>query len=119
MSTLTRRTGMAAEEQAAELLRQAGFEILTRNYRCRMGELDIVARRRGLLVIAEVRHRSRRDFGDAADSITAAKRRRLQLAARHLLARRPELSRLAGRFDAVLLGAPGAPIEWIEDAFRA
>jgi putative endonuclease len=111
--------GREAEARAVQLLQQAGFTVLARNYRCRMGELDIVAQRSQLLVIAEVRLRSRVQFGGAAASITAAKRARIVRTTRYLLRRQPALAGLAVRFDALLLGAPGGPIEWIEAAFEA
>jgi putative endonuclease len=111
--------GREAEARAAQLLQQSGFTIVARNFRCRMGELDIVARRSQLLVIAEVRLRSRAQFGGAAHSITAAKRARIVRATRFLLYVRPGLAELSLRFDALLLGAPDGPIQWIEAAFEA
>ena len=108
--------GAAAEERAAQRLRSAGFTLIARNYRCRAGELDIVARRGALLVIAEVRLRSSALFGGAAASVTAAKRRRIVMAARHLLARQPQLAALAVRFD-VLTCDGGDELDWIEGAF--
>ena len=115
----TRQLGRTAEERAVALLEQAGFVVLARNYRCRAGELDVVARRGRLLVIAEVRLRSRADFGGPAASITRAKRARIVRATRHLLRCRPALAGLALRFDALLLRAADGPIEWIEAAFDA
>lgn len=112
--TERQRRGAAAEECAARRLIEAGFVIVARNYRCRAGELDIVARRGRLLVIAEVRLRASSAFGGAACSITAAKRRRLWIAARHLLARRPALADLSIRFDALLASSPDGPLEWLE-----
>jgi putative endonuclease len=109
--------GLAAEERATQYLRQAGFDILLRNFRCRLGELDIVARRGALLVIAEVRLRTRSDFGGAADSITAGKRRRIVQATRYLLVRQPALRRLQIRFDTLLLDTQEGDIDWIDDAF--
>ena len=111
------RLGSAAEERAARLLQLAGYDILARNFRCRMGELDIVARRGTLLVIAEVRLRRSSRFGGAGASITAAKRARIVRAARFLLARQPRLATLAVRFDTLLLASCAGPIEWIEGAF--
>jgi len=113
------RLGSEAEQRSMLLLRQAGYDILARNFRCRMGELDIVARRGRLLVIAEVRLRSSAQFGGAAASITAAKRARIVRAARYLLMRQPHLARLTVRFDTLLLSASAGPIEWIEGAFQA
>jgi putative endonuclease len=111
--------GCEAEARAAQLLSQAGFVVLARNYRCRLGELDIIARRAQLLVIAEVRLRSHREFGGAAASISAAKRARILRTTRYLLRVQPSLARLAVRFDVLLLSAPDGPIEWIPGAFEA
>ncbi|MFI4869589.1 MAG: YraN family protein [Steroidobacterales bacterium] len=113
------RLGSAAEERAAQRLRAAGCVILARNFRCRIGELDIVARRGQLLIIAEVRLRSSARFGGAAASISAAKRARIVRATRYLLLREPRLADLAVRFDTLLLSTSAGPIEWIEDAFQA
>jgi putative endonuclease len=111
------RLGTQTEELAARTLQQAGFAILERNYRCRSGEIDLVARRGNLLVIAEVRLRSGTTFGGAAASITAAKRRRIVRATRYLLLCRPRLNALTVRFDALLAACAAGPIEWIEAAF--
>jgi putative endonuclease len=113
------RLGQDAERRAAELLQRAGFTLLARNVRCRAGELDLIAQRGQLLVIAEVRLRSRTEFGGAAGSITPAKRARIVRAARYLLRCQPALAALAVRFDVLLLNAPDGTIEWIESAFEA
>jgi putative endonuclease len=110
--------GSAAEERAAQLLRLAGYDILARNFRCRMGELDIVARRGPLLIIVEVRLRSSQRFGGAAASVTYSKRVRILRATRYLLTCQPLLATLIVRFDTLLLSGPEGPIEWIEDAFN-
>ncbi len=106
--------GRAAEALAADHLARHGLKVLARNYRCRGGEIDLVCRDGTTLVFVEVRLRTSRDFGGAAESITAAKQRRIALAARHYLAGKPWP---ACRFDAVLLD--GAHIEWIRNAFQA
>src|SRR5439155_10913917 len=67
-------SGRRAEELAADFLRSQGFEILERNYRRRLGELDIIAERAGVLVIAELRTRSSTAFGGAAASVDRRKR---------------------------------------------
>ena len=111
------RAGARAEELCAELLRGAGLRVLARNWRCRHGEIDLVAEERGTLVFAEVRYRSSAGFGGAAESVTAAKRARLVAAARLYLSRRPEA---ACRFDVLLLDALEASrIQWIRNAFVA
>lgn len=104
--------GAAAEGLAARFLAARGLVIVQRNYRCRGGEIDLIVRDGETLVFVEVRLRRNRAFGTAAESITAAKRRRLRFAARHYLAR---LGREPPcRFDAVLLDALETEnIEWL------
>lgn len=105
--------GSEAEAQAADYLMRHGLIILARNYRCRGGEIDLVCRDGATLVFVEVRLRTNRGYGGAAESITAAKQRRVVLAARHYLAGKPQP---VCRFDAVLLD--GANIDWIRNAFE-
>ena len=81
------RAGTRAEDRCAEALRGAGLRILERNWRCRHGEIDLVAEERGVLVFVEVRMRRAFAFGGAGESVTAAKRARLLAAARLYLAR--------------------------------
>jgi putative endonuclease len=114
-----RQIGQHAEERAAQFLREAGLVLLHRNYLCRRGELDIVARDGPTLAVIEVRLRASAQFGGAAASITRSKQRRIIFATRHMLARYPSLQRLAVRFDALLLSADDGPIEWIKGAFDA
>jgi putative endonuclease len=109
--------GVRAEELCAELLQRAGLRVLARNWRCRHGEIDLVAEEKGTLVFAEVRYRKDARFGGAAESVTAAKRARLVAAARFYLLRRPEA---VCRFDVLLLDALEAGrIQWIRNAFVA
>jgi len=109
------RAGARAEDLCADLLRRAGLRILARNWRCRHGEIDLVADDGGTLVFAEVRLRRNDRFGGAAESVTRAKRARLLAAARLYLAGRKEPN---CRFDVLLLdGAEQPSIEWIRDAF--
>lgn len=107
--------GQRAEELCADLLRQAGLRILARNWRCRMGEIDLVAEENGTLVFAEVRLRRDARYGGAAESVTAAKRARLVAAARLYLAGR---AAAPCRFDVLLLDSlEAARVHWIRDAF--
>jgi putative endonuclease len=108
-------SGARAEDICAALMRGAGLRILARNWRCRVGEIDLVAADGDTLVFAEVRLRRGAAFGGAAESITAGKRARLVAAARHYLAGRPPV---ACRFDVLLLDALSpACVRWIRDAF--
>jgi putative endonuclease len=104
--------GAAAESLAARFLAEQGLAIVAWNYRCRGGEIDIIACDGRTVVFVEVRMRRSHAFGGAAESISATKRRRLRLAAEHYLARLP--SEPACRFDAVLLDALAVErMEWL------
>jgi putative endonuclease len=117
VATDQQRSGNAAEQRAAEHLEKSGFEILARNFRCRLGELDIVARRGRLLIVAEVRLRTDSRFGGAAASITRTKQNRVVRATRYLMASNPRFATMKVRFDTLLLDATDGAIEWIEAAF--
>lgn len=107
--------GQRAEDLCADLLRRAGLRILARNWRCRLGEIDLVAEEGGTLVFAEVRLRRDARYGGAAESVTAAKRARLVAAARLYLAGR---GAAACRFDVLLLdGLVPSRVQWIRNAF--
>jgi putative endonuclease len=88
--------------------------LAARNFPLRGGEIDLICRVGRTLVFVAVGLRSRGDFGGAAASITATKRRRIILAARHYLAGRADCD---CRFDCVLID--GGQIEWLRDAFAA
>jgi putative endonuclease len=88
--------------------------LVERNWRCRLGEIDLIAEDRGVLVFAEVRMRRAFAFGGAGESVTAAKRARLMAAAGLYLSRRGEVQ---CRFDVFLVDGPAGDIKWIRDAF--
>lgn len=114
--TAAQSAGGEAEEAAARFLAAKGLRILARNYRTRFGEIDLVASEGASLVFVEVRLRSSARFGGAAASVDWRKRRRLESAARHFLAR---LGREpACRFDVVTCEAEGVT-EWLRGAFEA
>jgi len=114
--------GVRAEALAAAHLERRGLGLIARNFRCPLGELDLVARDGATLVIVEVRQRSRADFGGALGSITSAKRRRLVRAAQRFLQLHPIWRSRPVRFDVIAVhGAPGGScrVEWIKGAFSA
>ena len=108
------RGGAEAEDLALEFLLRQGLKLKTRNYTCRLGEIDLVLEEGKTLVFVEVRQRRSQAFGGAAESITARKRQRLLATARHYLAAQRSLP--ACRFDAVLVDGAGE-VQWIRDAF--
>lgn len=112
------RDGRWAEAQAARFLATRGLRLLRRNFRCRLGEIDLIMRDADALVFVEVRLRRGSDFGDGFDSITRAKRRRLVSAARWYLASR-RAEHMPCRFDVVSVSKRNyrAQIEWMPNAF--
>lgn len=110
------KPGVQAEQIAARFLQQHGLALVETNYRSRFGEIDLILRDGETLVFAEVRQRSRSDFGGAAGSIDARKQQRLIITAQHYLGSLPRIPPC--RFDALLLDAAGN-IEWVKNAFEA
>ena len=110
------RTGISAESRAAAYLVAKGFRILARRWKSPVGEIDIVARRRSLLVFVEVK--ARQNFDKAAWSVTAHQRGRIIAAAEAWLARYADDRIRDIRFDAVLV-APGRIPRHIPAAFDA
>jgi len=110
------RVGISAESRAAAFLIAKGFRILARRWRSALGEIDIVARRRHLLVFAEVKARASLD--EAAESVSDRQRRRIAAAAEIWLAANPDKTIRDIRFDAILV-APGKIPRHIPAAFEA
>lgn len=110
------RTGISAESRAAAFLIAKGFRIVARRWRSPVGEIDIVARRRSLLIFVEVKARERLD--DAAWSVTDRQRLRIVVAAEAWLARYADDHIRDIRFDAILV-APGRIPRHIPSAFDA
>ncbi|HEY3645736.1 MAG TPA: YraN family protein [Gammaproteobacteria bacterium] len=114
-------SGQQAERLALEMLESKGLKLHTRNYRCPQGELDLVMQASdGGLVVVEVRYRHDASRGSAAETVGREKRRKVILAAQHLLQTRPELRRKPLRFDVVAVSGDSGPdaVEWIQDAFQ-
>ena len=107
--------GRHAEDLAALFLQQQGLKLIVRNYRCRFGEIDLIAREGRTLVFVEVRMRASDQFGGAAASITAGKRRKLLRTARHYLAGATRVPPC--RFDALLVSGADDSVEWLKNAF--
>jgi putative endonuclease len=105
--------GQLAEQHACDVLTHAGHSIVERNYRCRLGEIDIVAIDGDILVFVEVRSRGSNSFGGATVSPTK-QRQVAKVASQYLITRRPHHKRC--RFDVVVVTAGLAT--HIPDAWR-
>jgi len=108
--------GLLAESRAAALLIAKGYRIVARRFRSPVGEIDIVARRRGTLIFVEVKARERLD--DAAEAVMLRQQRRIVAAAEAWLAAHPDDMNSDMRFD-VMLVAPKSLPRHIEAAFDA
>ena len=108
--------GLSAESRAAAYLIAKGYRIVARRFRSPVGEIDIVARRRGTLIFVEVKARERLD--DAAEAVIVRQQRRIIAAAEMWLASHPDDINLDIRFD-VMLVAPKSLPRHIEAAFDA
>ncbi|MEQ8236022.1 MAG: YraN family protein [Syntrophomonadaceae bacterium] len=115
---MRRALGKWGEDIAADYLRQRGYRIITRNFRTRAGEIDIVCRRGRLLVFVEVKTRNGTTYGSPEESITPAKQRQIrQLALAYLDNNRMPFEEV--RFDVIgILLREGQPeINHLEAAF--
>lgn len=112
--------GAQAEQIAARFLQKKGLCILDRNFRCKGGEIDLIAEDHGTVAFIEVRLRSHAGFGGAAASITSAKQQRILRAAGFWFKTKGRTYLTCPcRFDALLLDTLAEMhCEWIQDAFR-
>lgn len=108
--------GDGAERQALAYLQQQGLTLVTSNFRCKSGELDLVMKDGAALVIVEVRYRKSEQFGGALASITRQKQARIVAATQHYVIIN-KLSHCAIRFDVVALSGDSR-INWIKNAFQ-
>lgn len=115
-------TGAWGETVAAEYLRKKGYKILGVNYRCRFGELDIIAEKRKILAFVEVKTRKNDDFARAMEYVDHHKQEKLRKTAAKWISENE--TKLQPRFDVIEIYAPEGPktgkpkvYHW-EDAFQ-
>jgi putative endonuclease len=109
-------TGTCYEAQAAAYLESCGYHVMQRNYRCRAGEIDLIARQAGYLVFVEVKYRSDASCGFGMEAVDYHKQRRIIRAARWYLAAHGYADTQPCRFDVVSF--LGKEITLITDAFE-
>ncbi len=116
-----RSLGAFGEDAACRYLKRRGYRILGRNFSCRFGEIDVIARRGRYVAFVEVKLRKNADHGAAAEFVTAAKQRRVILTAERWLQQNP--TDLQPRFDVIEVYAPDGldtkrpEIHHLEDAY--
>ncbi|OAI04247.1 YraN family protein [Methylomonas methanica] len=108
--------GDSAEQQALAYLQKHGLQWVCSNFRCKMGELDLVMKDGAALVIVEVRFRKSEQFGGALASITRQKQARIIAATQHYVIIN-NLSNVSIRFDVVAVAGDNR-LDWIKNAFQ-
>lgn len=122
MSGKQGQRGRCGEQRAETWLTARGLKLLTRNYSCRGGEIDLImlddsGEYGPVLVFVEVRSRAPDARVGGLESVDGHKRRRLVHAARHFLAKCPDYHEHLCRFDVIAVGNDDESPEWIADAF--
>jgi putative endonuclease len=111
-------TGAIAEYRAEVFLQEQGLVIREKNYRCKLGEIDLIMQHGENLVFVEVRLRTHQSFAGAAESVTIRKQQKIIKTAQYYLQQHQLTDKAHCRFDVVAFGESNAP-EWIKDAFSA
>lgn len=111
-----RKIGAAYEQLAANYLRKNGYRILEKNYRCPLGEIDLVAMDGSYLVFVEVKYRGSSRDGNPLEAVDQRKQRIIGRVARYFLLSHPKYTDTACRFDVV--GISGEEICLIRNAFE-
>jgi putative endonuclease len=117
--------GHQKEQEIADWLQQQGLEIVTQNYTCKGGEIDIIAlapikdpwHTAKPLLFIEVKYRSQTTHGEPQESVTAGKQQKICRCAQNFLQRHPQWQNHPLRFDVIAQTKKGTP-NWIEDAFQ-
>ena len=119
MTRHKQRTGRLGEDLAVRHLRRKGYKIIERNFRTRLGEIDIIARHKDQLVFIEVKARKSVNYGDPKFAVTARKQRKISMVALAYLKQHHDLETSA-RFDVVTIqpDADAPKIEVIANAFE-
>lgn len=118
-SDLPIKKGAIAENKAYDFLIKQGLKDVCRNYRCNMGEIDLIMREGNAFVFVEVRQRTSNLFGGASASITFKKQQKIIKTALHYLKVNRIKDKFPIRFDVISLDGKQSDINWIKNAFGA
>lgn len=114
-----RSSGTATETRAEQFLQQQGLVTLTKNYRSKLGEIDLIMMQNDEIIFVEVRLRSHRQFASAAESVSSGKQRKIIQTA-HCYLQQHQLTEKANcRFDVIAFSDSHSDPEWIQNAFSA
>lgn len=109
--------GFAAEAHAHDYLKAQGLISVASNYRCKMGEIDLIMQDSTHLIFIEVRARANKAFGGALARITHAKRKKILKTALHYLSTHRLLDKFPVRFDVIAIDGKSRQVTWIKNAF--
>lgn len=114
-----KQIGHVMENLACSYLKKAGLRLLLQNYRCKIGEIDLIMQDNQSLVFVEVRYRSRINYGSSLESVDAKKQRKLIKAAEYYLLTHKNLLQYI-RFDIVAIDkiANNYQIHWLKNAIE-
>jgi putative endonuclease len=116
-----RSIGTQGEEIAAQFLMERGYQIVSRNFHCRFGEVDIIARKNEYLVFVEVKLRKNTEYGAPREYVTFTKQKKIKTTAAYYLTFHQENTMV--RFDVIEIIAPngtdyGFTVHHLENAFQ-
>ncbi|MDX1812162.1 MAG: YraN family protein [Gammaproteobacteria bacterium] len=125
LANTTTEIGQCAEDAALEFLLAKGMRLVARNYRCKVGEIDLVMQHHGTLIFVEVRYRKQHQFGDGAESVDFRKQQKIIRAAEFFLQQHRQYTQSPCRIDVISISrhAKTSPsqseIDWIPNAIQA
>lgn len=119
MRSPTQQLGHLAEQEACSFLENHGLNLLTANYSCSGGEIDLIMQDGDYRVFVEVRYRKNSRLGSGIESVTKSKQQKIIRAAKHYLISNNLYDKIKCRFD-VIASWPNdkQKIQWVKDAFR-
>jgi len=111
--------GVLTENLALKWLEEKGLSLITRNYRCKTGEIDLIMSDHSCLIFVEVRYRRNSTFGSALESVNRQKQKKLLRTAQVFLTKHPRYRGLPCRFDVMAAQPANNNLQWtwIKDAF--
>jgi putative endonuclease len=113
---MSQKIGFIAEKYACDYLQKQGLKLITSNYRCRVGEIDLIMQDNEFLVFIEVRARTSATHGNALESVNYFKQQKLIKAATYYLLQQKCMD-LPMRFDIFALDGIKPTVNWVKNAF--
>ena len=110
-----RSIGAFYEQKAVEYLKGKGYSILSQNFRCKIGEIDIIAKWKDVIVFVEVKYRKTASFGYPEEAVSYYKQEKIRKVAQYFLTGASFAMDTECRFDVIAI--EGEEIRHIENAF--